>query len=395
VGKRKFAQLAGLVGLLVCLVALSACGSSGSSSSGGSTGGSTSGEKTEAAGGGGKSGAPAPRTEEPTKLALTEPLAKKPATGKTIGVVNAQAPLYAYLSKQMEKAATALGWKVKIFNYTTNPATAMSAAIAAHVDAIWGSSLVVEAIKPQLEEAKAAGIATFSQGSPEPTDESIGYYSWDHNNDEEIEQSALWVLQDAAGEEGLKIGYVDLPAIPYFKRSFEKLGDDIGEYCKDCSVEQIGVTPEQLEGGKVASVVTAYLQNNPDTDYVVFGYGDLMTGVVPQLKAAGVTSSTKLFCGGANGQEVMELVANEEIAGAVAGPTAAESWTSADLMARWFAGESLSPPFSLKMDEPGVNNAAEIWVPSPEQAAELGTKEFGWEGPQGFEGLFEELWHVG
>jgi ribose transport system substrate-binding protein len=410
VGKARLLQLLGLLmALVLAVTVLSACGGSSSSSSESSTTSETTeaeptesepegeeaepSEETESEGS--SSGAPAPLTEEPTEISVSEPLKKTPASGKTIGIVTAQAPLYAYLGKEFTKAVGTLGWKTKTFNYTTNPATAVSAALAANVDAIYGISLVEETIKPQLEEAKKAGIPVFTQGSPEPTNEATDFYTWNHNNDEEIEQSSWWILQDAAGEENLKIGYVDLPAIPYFKRSFEKLGDDIGEYCESCSVEQIGVTPEQLEGGKVASVVAAYLQNNPDTNYVVFGYGDLMTGVVPQLKAAGVTSSTKLFCGGANGQEVMELVANNEIAGAVAGPTAAQTWLATYIIGRFFNGEKLSPPISLEMEEPGVNLPAKIWVPDAEQAAEFGTKEFGWEGPQGYEKKFEELWNVG
>ena len=62
------------------------------------------------------------------------------------------------------------------------------------------------------------------------------------------------------------------------------------------------VTVDDLGQGAVGSKIVAYLQSNPDTNYVEFSFGDLITGVPQVLQSAGLSDKVKLITVAATGQ---------------------------------------------------------------------------------------------
>jgi ABC-type sugar transport system substrate-binding protein len=138
----------------------------------------------------------------------------------------------------------------------------------------------------------------------------------------------------------------------------------------------------------VSRKLVAYLQSHPDVNYVDFSFADLLTGVSPALRAAGLDSKVKLVGQALGaGPQVVQAIKDGTVAAWVAQPNVYQSWLMVDAMARLAVGQPLSEERkSAKMP---------TWVvDSPESAAAL-AEIGGWDGPAGFEDKFKQLWNVG
>jgi ABC-type sugar transport system substrate-binding protein len=311
------------------------------------------------------------------------------------------APIYQYYISNAKIAAAKLGWTIKPFVYQTSATGAMQAAISSKVSAIWGVSLVKQSIAPQLAAAKAAGIPVFNMGTPEASQPSNLYFTMSHDNDEIVHEMTDWIINDSKGT--ANIALVDLPEIPYFVPSTNEMKATLKSSCPKCTFNDVPISLQDFAAGKVSSDVAAFLQSHPGITYLAFQYGDLMAGVLPPLKAAGLLTHLKVICVDAGTTPVLKgLIAGQVAASGVSGDQVVP-WWAMDFIARYFEHMNLKTSFDPTASgiNPGANGegaqiASPRWIVDNAATAQpMANNVYGYAGPPNFQAQFEKLWHIG
>ena len=394
---RPFAKwrLALICALIVGSAALlAACGGSDDSSTSSTGGGEattaetgTSETASEESGGEAVAGIEAPVTEPPTDFPIKTPLKEKPKPQNLTWLACSLPICQEALSEGYHEAAKALGWPIKQINYDTlKAADGVQTALNENPDYIAITGIPPAAFETQAKEAiqkKIPILSGYDTTPPEPDKNGL-YYQYGNAAaiGLEGEEIAKWVIQDSGGKANvvtLTIGeYPILTAeVEALERTFKK--------CPECSLGQISVTAEEVGEGKVPNKLVAYLQSNPDTNYVEYTFSDLSTGAPAALKGAGLDE--KVTQVGVNASTaVMNEIAKGEQAAWTMQPQRYGDWLTLDVAARLAQGMPLEP-----YEEEGL---LPTWVvDNPETAESLLAESEGlWNGPEGFEEKFEELW---
>jgi ribose transport system substrate-binding protein len=389
-----------LFGTLAVLV--SACGGGGSSSAGsteasgaGTSGAAASGEETSEAGASGAETSAAeivtaPPTTPPTEMPVTQAIKEKPpAKQNVIWLACALETCQGALSEGYKQAAEALGWGFEKINYNTlKAAEGMQTALNKNPDSIFITGVEPNAYESQADEAIKREIPIFNGfvlEKPEP--EANGMYMDWQNQDgygQEAEQIGAWMINDSAGK--ANVVSVTIPEYPILKAEYGGIQKTF-EKCAECSLAELPVTVEDVESGKVPAKIVAYLQQNPDTNYIEFAFSDLLTGAETALEAAGIEGIK--FTGVSSRPTVVKEIAEGKVAAWTAQPEEFGGWLSVDAAVRTAQGLPIAP-----YEKTGK---VPTWVIDSKAAAEevLEKYEGEWPGPEGFKEKFEELWGVG
>jgi ABC-type sugar transport system substrate-binding protein len=381
-----------------CAALLAACGgSSDSSSSSASSSSTASGEAatTETASNessgesGGVAGIPAPVTEPPTEFPIKTPLKEAPPKQSFTWLACSLPICQEALSDGYHEATTALGWPIKQINYETlKAADGVQTALNENPDMI-----AITGIPPALFEAQAKEaikkeipiLSGYDTTPPEPKKNGL-YYQYGNSAaiGLEGEEIAKWMVQDSGG----KVNAVSLTIgeYPILTAEIEGIERTFKE-CAECKVTTLSVTAEEVGEGKVPSKLVAYLQTNPDTNYVEYTFSDLATGSQAALKGAGLTEKIIQVGVNATAPIIKEITKGEQAAWTLQ-PSRYGDWLTLDVASRLALGMPLEP-----YEKEGL---LPTWVvDTPEAAEELLEKSEGlWNGPEGFEEKFEELWGV-
>jgi ribose transport system substrate-binding protein len=388
-----------LVLLVSCAaIVLAACGGGGSSSSS-STSGSESespstvsneeGGTSEEGGGSGAAGIPAPVTEPPTEFPITTPLKEKPKPQKVTWLACALPVCQAALSTGYHQAAAALGWPLKQINYETiKAAEGVQQALNENPDFIQITGVPPAVYEAQAKEAIKKEIPIISGYDTTPPEPEVNGLWYQYGNGAkgsgaEGEEVARWIAQDSEGKG--KVVTVTISEYPILTAEIEGL-EKVFAKAPEMSLETISVTAEEVGEGKVPNKVVAFLQSNPDTEYIEYTFSDLSTGMGAALKGAGLTNVIQT---GVNANPaVVKEIANGEQAAWSMQPSLYGDWLAMDAAARIAQGMPLE-----KYQEEG---ALPTYVVASKEAAEelLKNSNGEWGGPEGYEEKFEEIWGV-
>ncbi len=372
---------------VVCgALVLAACGGSSDSSSGGaetSSGAETSGESE----GGGVAGIPAPVTEAPTEFPIKTPLKETPKPANLTWLACSLPVCQAALSDGYHEAAGVLGWPIKQINYDTlKAADGVQQALNENPDYIAITGIPPVAFEAQAKEAIKKEIPILSgYDTTEPEPEVNGLY-YQYGNGPAVgaqgEEIARWIVQDSEGK--AKVGTVTIGEYPILTSGIEGI-ERVFKDCPACELSTISVTSEEVGEGKVANKVVAFLQSNPEVDYIEFTFSDLSTGVGTALEAAGLSSKVTTVGVNANPAVVQEIVDGKQAAWTMQ-PSKYGDWLTLDVASRLALGMPLEP-----YEKEG---ALPTYVVDTKESAEELIKESGgeWPGPEGFEEEFEKIW---
>jgi len=396
----KWRSALGLALLVSCAaLLLAACGSSGGSSSSSSGGGeegtsgsesagaseSSESSESESSGGGAVAGVAEPVTKPPTEFPITTALKEKPKPKNLTWLACSLPICQEALSEGYHEAGAAIGWPVKQINYETlKAADGVQTALNENPDYIAITGIPPVAFEAQAKEAikkKIPILSGYDTTPPEPTKNGL-YYQYGNGAaiGLEGEEVAKWMIHDSEGKANavtLTIG-----EYPILTAEVEALESTFKE-CPECSLGTISVTAEEVGEGKVGSKLIAYLQSNPETKYVEYTFSDLATGAGAALKGAGLEVTQV----GVNASTaIMKEIAKGEQAAWTMQPQRYGDWLTLDVAARLAQGMPLEP-----YEEEGL---LPTWVvDNPETAESLLKESEGlWNGPEGFEEKFEELW---
>ena len=334
--------------------------------------------------------APDPGTTPPAEITITTPLDAAPTPGKTFMWLQCELPICAKIGTGVEAAVDAAGWNYEnIVFKATDPGSAIESAVQQSPDAIGITGIPSAAIAAQLASAAEAGIpvVTCSPGPEDPSPQTFAAIC-SQTTAPDGENLALWAIKDSSAS--AHIVTVTIPSFPSLQTTVDGVHKVVDEYCPDCSAGELELTVEDLVAGQVASKLVAYLQSNPDTNYVLFNFADLEIGVPEALQASGFEGKVKLIGNGGGPQQFEALVAGGGMDAAwVAYPAVYEGWQMVDAALRLVDGGTLPDGYQEEL------SALPTYIVDTKEAAEELAPAYDWAGPAGFEEQFKELWLVG
>lgn len=390
-------RLSALASLVVVLVLLTAgCGSSNDDSS--SSQAATSGGETSAAAAPADSGvAEAKEAADaafipPDRIPVTTRLRARPER-KTVAFIEPQIPAGKSQTQGFQNAADAIGWELRVIpSDPFRPAGAVQQAIDQRVDYIFMTGAPMALIAEQLAAADAAGIPVLScYGTDEPGGRdgarNRGLYAQCGDQTSAIDDGRLladWAIGDSDGR--ANILSVNIPDYPILVALEQGLEDQVTARCPDCKVTRLGVTVDDLAGGRVAQAVASKLQADPSIDYVFFAMSDLLTGVHDTLEGAGLGDQAQLFGLDFNEANLQAIEAGEQSI-AMGLPKEYSAWLTFQFAAELAENGEIT-------DERGLANLPRILVGRDDAAQYVETRAQ-WPGPVGFQDQFKALWNVG
>ena len=395
-------RLLAVITVMFAVAALAGCGSSSSSSSSSEgSGGETTSQESEPQEAETGEAEPAASSspiveeataavehfeEEPQEISVNTPLSKVPPKGQSIAYLAANVEGVKPLLTGFEAATTAIGWKFIQIPFTAGDpsslAAAMEKAVQDEPDYIVSSSNPVTLFSKGLAEAKEKGIPVMNQFTTEPYyPEGNGnglYYIVDEEKYYQRQGKLLadYVIANTEGKGSAVI--VNIPEYPVLEETTKAAVAELGK-CSECESGTIEQSIGDAAGGKTASLVTAYLQQHPETEYIILTAGEMSTGLRAALSSAGVGEGTKIISGYPL-QPNVEAVASGSETAALALAQEEATWRIIDACARLSVGDSLKPisgKFTATMMQTENN---------------LGEKPELFQGAPGFEEQYEELW---
>lgn len=331
--------------------------------------------------------APDPVTSAPTEIGITTPLAAAPAPGRTLFWLQCELPICEKIGGGVKAATEAAGWNHKSLVFkASDPGGGIESAIQQKPDVIAITGIPSAAIGSQLKAAAAAGIpvVTCSPGPEEPSAETYAAIC-SQTTAPDGRNLALWAIEDSGGS--AHVVTVTIPSFPSLGTTVAGINDTMDEHCPSCSTDELELTVDELAGGQVASRLVAYLQSNPDTNYVLFTFADLEIGVPEALAASGLGDTVKLIGNGAGPQQFRALLEEDSMDAAwVAYPAVYQGWEIVDSALRLADGGTLPDGYQKQME------ALPTYIVDSPEGAEALAPQYDWDGPAGYQEQFRKLW---
>lgn len=384
------------IAAVTCLISLTACRSSGSGGGGATSagaGGSAVGTPTASASSGESvQSIVSSASTAPTTIAagLTK-LPKAPQKGLKVAFLTCSDPSCTLLNPGFTAAAKALGWKPTVVTYNSaQPGQALQQAINAGYKYIATTSITLNTITPQIQQAKAKGVAIFgAYTGDKPGMKSNGLYGVSADFGTSAKSGKLmaaWVTNDSKGKANTV--FVSLPIYPTLVAQGNAAKAEFGSACPSCKFDTLGLSGAQVGQGQTPSAIVSYLKQHPSTNYVYLAFGGLDAGVSAAVKAAGLSTKVKIV--GTQGQksQLQQVVNGQEAAWSIL-PEEYTMWVVVDWMARLNTGVLDQKAVSASSSNPTfmVDTAAEA-------TAQLGVDGGIWQGPKDFQSQFTALWGV-
>jgi len=369
---------------LSLLVLTAACGDDDDDASTGEDGGSASGSAGEAA-----TAAEerlAPYLEPADSIGIEEPLSGEMPEGLQVYWLEGNIQSILPITQGFEEATEDAGWDLTTLTYDPadpqGPGSAMQQAVDGGADYIAVSGQTIDILGPALDAAKSAGIPVIDMYS---TDEVGGEENGIYANiggpgysEASFPVLVDYVINDSGGD--AKVLFVNVPDFQILQTVADATLGQFESECPECDVESLDVTIADLTSGSVSSQVVSSLQSNPDIEYVFVAIGDLATGL-PEALSSGGAENVKLLGGVPNPEQLQSLADGTSVAW-IPLPRPMSAWAAVDAMARIELGEEIDQeqhevlPIEVKTQD-------NIETPVEE-----------YEGPEGYQDQFNQLWGV-
>jgi ribose transport system substrate-binding protein len=375
------------IAAVIGLVSVAACSAAGSSAAGNSSQTQPSAASTSSVSQILASASSAPGT---IPSSLTK-LPKAPEKGLKVAFLTCSNPSCSLLNPGFTDAAKALGWDPTVITYNSaQPGQALQQAINAGYKYIATTSITLNTITPQVQQAMAKGIAIFgAYTGDKPGFQANGLYGVSANFQTSADSGKLmaaWTIKDS--NSGAHVLFVSLPIYPTLVAQGDAAQAEYAAACQKCTFDVLGLSATQVGQGQTPSAIVTYLKQHPTTNYVYLSFDGLDAGVAAAIKSAGLADKVKIV--GTQGQksQLQEMVSGQEAAWSIL-PEQYTMWVVVDWMAR--LNESALNQQAL--DASSANPT--YMVDTPAQAkAQLNVDDGIWQGPANFQSQFEALWGV-
>lgn len=320
---------------------------------------------------------------EPTSVGVTEPLSKKPETGKNVTFLQCGVGICQQIGDELDEAAEVLGWNMTYEDLGTTPEQIVAAwdrALSANPkpDAILTSGVPVVVFQRELDQAREAGIEVVDWASANPPDTPGITFDINPVEDNELRGKLLADYAAVTLDGAANSVFVNVPDFPTLVAEQKAYDAELAKVCEGCTNEVLDFSATDI-GTKVPSAIVSHLQQNPDVNLLVMSFDDMSLGVPEALRAAGLDGNVQII-----GQSGSEATAESIAEGRGQTATIPQgvgqmAYKALDVLARAFNGDS------LEADE----NLLPIWIQTQET---IGDPKDLWKGPEGYQDEFAELW---
>jgi ribose transport system substrate-binding protein len=264
---------------------------------------------------------------------ITLPKLGAPAPkGKTISYLTCPVAICTEVGVGVKQATDALGWQFRNVQSNSTPSGYKQSwqQIAQNPgDGVVAVALLPDsAVASSIEKANVPIAAVTSPSSPGP-----GVLAVIDSRDaiqRQGEAEGAWVVQDAG--KPVKTVFVYDPSLQAIATAYDGYRASLTKLCPECSLDVLKVSVAKI-GPALAQEVVSYLQRNPDVGYVVFGLGDLATGVPGALRGAGLSDKVKVVVRAATPPNLQD-VQSGAIAAAFTDEAYEAGWRAVDVVLR-------------------------------------------------------------
>ena len=233
---------------------------------------------------------------------MTEPTSPKPEAGRHVVFLECPVPTCKVFGDGIQQATDLLEWELTRLTYQFTPEGQQSAfqqAVELAPDAIMSSGQTPSVTVQQRQAAAAAGIPFFDNSAVYESDPATATGKVDDDPAPPtllLEPAsfvafqngtlpAAWAIAQTDGNvHSIFVNVPDIPIIVPPQVSYEAALDTA---CPDtCTNVVVAATVDEI-GTTLPSKVVSTLQENPDTNYIVFTSGDFSLGVAAAVEAAG------------------------------------------------------------------------------------------------------------
>ena len=391
--RRTRAWLARIAIACACIV-LAACSSSGSSTTGaGATpAGSTASASAAASTSTGSTSAGVTAAEQyaaaaeqtPATVGATVPLTSKIPAGKTFVFIECDLTGCPGTAQGLEAATKAVGWNLKILDYTSaNPASlvaAMKDALQYHPVAVGFSGLGEPLWASEVPAYKAAGVAIIPfAAAPVTIDKTvIASLGGTTDNTHYGKMIASWFIATSHGQGHALL--VNVPGFDILQSFVAGFNQTVAQWCPGCKVTTIDESIADASNGSLVPATVSALQRDPSIDYAVTVYGPFFDGLPSALSAAGLSGKVKLA---GQGGDVVNLtdISGKDTGAYTANPFVIAGWSMIDRAARYLEGMPIDQSATLPTQLLATGQQFPL------------TSQYLY--PSDYAAQFEKLWHVG
>lgn len=277
------------------------------------------------------------------------------------------------------EAAEALGWDVTVVDGQFDPqiyTRTIAQAIDQKYDAIILSSITDSAVSQSLKEAREAGIVIGSFDGANEASETGVTFEVDEPLAEQGENMANYLIWKSEGN--LKAQVLQNPEFKVVM-SWTDAAIDTIEACATCSVVRTDQFTANDAAGRLPTLVTQSLRQNPEINAVIGGYDAAMLSTVPSLESAGLSEQAKIA--GFNGiPAFIDFIRDGRATVTSAVPMKWGMWAAFDNVNRVLSGE-----------EPVEHNLPTRLI-AAENIDEIPTGSQ-WEGDVDYKAEFTRIWN--
>ena len=314
----------------------------------------TSAPTTEAGGGGDGGDAQAfvdALLERPTAIAQTEEFTGEVPEDKTIMWIQCPVTACIQLEAPLKDATDALGWTLVTVSHEGTPESVKAAyeqAVREEPDGVISSGFPRAIFEVELEQLAEKDIPVVQiTVTDEPVDGITAVVNGPGRNARVGEQLANFVVADSGGAANVLWVTTGFPIlVPELEgldgeRGFEPT---LSALCDACEVDVLDLPLEAL-GTDAPARTVAHLQANPDIDYVVGAFSDIVSALPGSLEDAGIADRVKVVTYTQNPALSAALEAGE-VEAVIGFPGQENMWQAIDVLLRAFEGVDFETEWS-------------------------------------------------
>ena len=273
----------------------------------------------------------------PTELPFLE-LPAKPEPGGVIDVIACGVPSCQQFADIVQEAVAPLGWEVKFLNAGVTAkdlAAAYDQAVRDNPDGVIGTGGANPLlVAKQLKKLADAGIPVVMQYASvdEPLEGLTAIVYGSQAAEANGKLLGQKILVDSGGKDA-HVLYVGTPEVANnFKwtRTGARSVLEAPGACENCSSGDLDMTLASI-GTKLPGVFISYLRANPEINYVVGDFGDVIGGFPQALEQAGLADKVKLLANGVGAIQADYLKKGQMLAAAY-NPNLEILWTDAGVI---------------------------------------------------------------
>ena len=273
-----------------------------------------------------------------TEYSLTE--AVTPPDSLKVAYVQCAVPVCESIRQGIDEAVTALGGELVIFTTEDTADTVQAAfqsAIQSAPDMVLTSGNPREWFEGELADLNEAGIPVVGWSIPEGY-EPEGFAANLVTGDDYWFNGVLmadYVTVETGGD--ANVLFLNIPQFPVLSLEQDGFTEEFAAVCPDCKLTALEFTVPQLLAGEHIAAAVSEFQKDPDINFVVTGFGDMLLGMpdafesagidVPAISQAGTTLNYEMITAGMMQQADVAL------------PTGFLGWRAIDAGLRAIAGQ--------------------------------------------------------